>query len=65
MFYKSSMTSKHIFSKLCKKNVIFFYPRFLKGFYDKMFTSKIGISFYKPASELCTYCTTSRLQDFH
>ena len=65
MFYKSSLTSKCIFSKLCKKNVIFFDPRFLKGFYEKMFTSKMGISFYKPVSEQSTYCTTSRLQDSH
>ena len=25
----------------------------------------MGISFYKPVSEQCTYCTTSRLRDSH
>ena len=35
------MTPKCIFSKLCKKNINFFYPPFLKGFYDKMFTFKM------------------------
>ena len=44
MFYKSLLTSKLVFYKLCKEQVEQNDPRFLQGFYEKTYISAMGIS---------------------
>ena len=53
MFHKCFLTSKILFSKLCRKNIVKKkYPRFLRVFVTKCTISKLGFSCFQTPSSL-------------